>query len=116
MELLPNGFKITFTKSLKKSTSVAEQFQFKRYYYEYRKAYGSPQYGIEKVKIIGSKRMNNDKTVMVYLDKVNPGFVYQLDINKLVAEDNSALVNSLVCYTLNRMPNGDDKAPHLVRN
>ena len=116
MELLPNGFKITFTKSLEKSTSIAEQFQFKRYYYEYRKAYGSPQYGIEKIKIIGSKRMNDNKTVMVYLDKVNPGFVYQLDIKKLIAEDNSALVNPLVCYTLNRMPNGDDKAPHLVRN
>ena len=38
------------------------------------------------------------------------------DIKKLIAEDNSALVNPLVCYTLNRMPNGDDKAPHLVRN
>ena len=116
MELLPNGFKITFTKSLEKSTSIAEQIQIKRYYYEYRKAYGSPQYGIEKIKIIGSKRMNDNKTVMVYLDKVNPGFVYQLDIKKLIAKDKSALVNPLVCYTLNRMPNGDDKAPHLVRN
>ena len=37
-------------------------------------------------------------------------------IKKLIAKDKSALVNPLVCYTLNRMPNGDDKAPHLVRN
>ena len=31
------------------------------------------------------------------------------------AEDGSAVVNPLICYTLNRLTNGDDKAPHLVR-
>ena len=115
MKLLPNGFKITFTKSLAKSTSVSEQFQFKRYYYKYHQAYGSPQNGVEVVNVVGSEHHYNDKTVIVYLDKVNPGFVYQLDIKNLIAEDRSAIVNPLVCYTLNRMPNGDDKAPHLVR-
>ena len=115
MKLLPNGFKITFTKSLAKSTSVSEQFQFKRYYYKYHQAYGSPQNGVEVVNVVGSEHHYNDKTVIVYLDKVNPGFVYQLDMKNLIAEDRSAIINPLVCYTLNRMPNGDDKAPHLVR-
>jgi len=40
--------------------------------------------------------------------------VYQLDLKNVKSEDGSAVVNPLVCYTLNRLPNGDDKAPHLV--
>ena len=52
---------------------------------------------------------------MIYLDKLTPGYVYQLDLNNIVATDGSPLVNALVCYTLNRLTNGDDKAPHLVQ-
>ncbi len=53
--------------------------------------------------------------MMVYLDKMNPGYIYQLDLKGVEAEDGSAVVNPLICYTLNRLTNGDDKAPHLVR-
>ena len=52
---------------------------------------------------------------MIYLDKLTPGYVYQLDLNNIAATDGSPLVNALVCYTLNRLTNGDDKAPHLVQ-
>ena len=54
--------------------------------------------------------------MFVYLDKMNPGYIYQLDLKGVEAEDGSTVVNPLICYTLNRLANGDDKAPHLVRN
>ena len=60
-------------------------------------------------------RLGDEKTMMVYLDKMNPGYIYQLDLKGVEAEDGSAVVNPLICYTLNRLTNGDDKAPHLVR-
>ena len=115
MKLIPGGFHITFTKRLAKSTHVPDQFKFKRYYYEYRQGYGSPQNGTEAIKVAGSKRLGDEKTMMVYLDKMNPGYIYQLDLKGVEAEDGSAVVNPLICYTLNRLTNGDDKAPHLVR-
>ena len=94
---------------------MPDQFKFKRYYYEYRQGYGSPQNGTEAIKVVGSKRLGDEKTMMVYLDKMNPGYIYQLDLKGVEAEDGSAVVNPLICYTLNRLTNGDDKAPHLVR-
>ena len=115
MKLIPGGVQITFTKRLAKSTHVPDQFKFKRYYYEYRQGYGSPQNGTEAIKVAGSKRLGDEKTMMVYLDKMNPGYIYQLDLKGVEAEDGSAVVNPLICYTLNRLTNGDDKAPHLVR-
>ena len=70
MKLIPGGFQITFTKRLAKSTHVPDQFKFKRYYYEYRQGYGSPQNGTEAIKVAGSKRLGDEKTMMVYLDKM----------------------------------------------
>ena len=115
MKLLRNGFKLTFTKPLAKGAGHHDHFQFTRYYYEYRQGYGSPQLGTEAVQIAGLKLRRGDRTLMIYLDKLTPGYVYQLDLNNIAATDGSPLVNALVCYTLNRLTNGDDKAPHLVQ-
>ena len=67
------------------------------------------------MQIAGLKLLMGDRTLMIYLDKLTPGYVYQLDLNNIAAADGSPLVNALVCYTLNRLTNGDDKAPHLVQ-
>ena len=67
------------------------------------------------MQIAGLKLLMGDRTLMIYLDKLTPGYVYQLDLNNIAATDGSPLVNALVCYTLNRLTNGDDKAPHLVQ-
>ena len=115
MKLLGNGFKLTFTKPLAKGACHHDHFQFTRYYYEYRQGYGSPQLGTEAVQITGLKLLEGARTLMIYLDKLTPGYVYQLDLNNIAATDGSPLVNALVCYTLNRLTNGDDKAPHLVQ-
>ncbi len=63
----------------------------------------------------GVQLLRDGRTVIVSLAKLNPGYVYQLDLNNIAAADGSPLVNALVCYTLNRLTNGDDKAPHLVQ-
>ena len=115
MKLLRNGFKLTFTKPLAKGACHHDNFQFTRYYYEYRQGYGSPQLGKEAVQITDLKLLRGARTLMIYLDKLTPGYVYQLDLNNIAATDGSPLVNALVCYTLNRLTNGDDKAPHLVQ-
>ena len=113
MKLTERGFDLTFTHPL--GNVEATQFEFQRYYYKYHQSYGSPQLGKEAVQITDLKLLRGARTLMIYLDKLTPGYVYQLDLNNIVATDGSPLVNALVCYTLNRLTNGDDKAPHLVQ-
>jgi hypothetical protein len=115
MKLTDSGFALQFTKPLANGLAKPETFAIQRYYYAYRKDYGSPQHGREPVPVTGVQLLRDGRTVIVSLAKLNPGYVYQLDLNNIAAADGSPLVNGLVCYTLNRLTNGDDKAPHLVQ-
>ena len=112
MNLTDTGFKLTFTKPLAKV--AAENFAFQRYYYKYHQSYGSPQLGKETVKVTAVKLSKDGKSVSIDLEKLNPGYVYQLDLKNVTASDKTPALNTYICYTLNRLINGDDKAPHLT--
>ncbi len=112
MKLTQTGFNLSFTKPLAKAT--AENFIFQRYYYKYHQIYGSPQLGKEPIKVTAIKLDPDGKSISIDLEKINPGYVYQLDLKNITATDEAPLLNTLICYTLNRLTNGDDKAPHLI--
>jgi hypothetical protein len=112
MNLTDIGFKLTFTKPLAKVT--AETFAFQRYYYKYHQSYGSPQLGKEPVKVTAVKLSKDGRSVSIDLEKLNPGYVYQLDLKNVTASDKTPALNTYICYTLNRLSNGDNKAPHLT--
>ena len=112
MELTQTGFNLRFTKPLAQVAS--ENFVFQRYYYKYHQSYGSPQLGKELVKVTAVKLSKDGKSVSIDLEKLNPGYVYQLDLKNITATDKTPALNTYICYTLNRLINGDDKAPHLT--
>jgi hypothetical protein len=112
MELTETGFNLRFTKPLAQVAS--ENFVFQRYYYKYHQSYGSPQLGKELVKVTALKLSKDGKSVSIALEKLNPGYVYQLDLKNITATDKTPALNTYICYTLNRLINGDDKAPHLT--
>ena len=112
MKLTDTGFKLTFTKPLSKVT--AENFDFQRYYYKYHQSYGSPQLGKEPIKITTLNLAPDRKTISINLEKLNPGYVYQLNLKNVTASDKTPALNTYICYTLNYLTNGDDKAPHLT--
>ena len=112
MNLTDTGFKLTFTKPLTKVT--AENFAFHRYYYKYHQSYGSPQLGREPINVMSVKPSKDGKSVSIDLEKLNPGYVYQLDLKNVTASDKTPALNTYICYTLNRLINGDNKAPHLT--
>ena len=114
MKLTQAGFKLSFTKPLSKVT--AENFVFQRYYYKYHQSYGSPQLGRESIKITTLNLAPDRKSVSIGLEKLNPGYIYQLNLKNVTAADETPALNTFVCYTLNRLTNGDDKAPHLINN
>ena len=112
MNLTDTGFKLTFTKPLAKVR--AENFAFQRFYYKYHQSYGSPQLGKEPIKVTAVKLSKDGKSVSIDLEKLNPGYVYQLDLKNVTASDKTPALNTYICYTLNRLSNGDNKAPHLT--
>ena len=112
MKLTRTGFQLTFTKPLAKV--AAENFAFQRYYYKYHQGYGSPQLGRELVMVTALKLSDNGKSVSIDLAKLNPGYIYQLDLKNITATDKTLLLNTFICYTLNRLTNGNNTAPHLI--
>ena len=112
MNLTDTGFKLTFTKPLAKVT--AENFAFQRFYYKYHQSYGSPQLGREPINVMSVKPSKDGRSVSIDLEKLNPGYVYQLDLKNVTASDKTPALNTYICYTLNRLINGDNKAPHLT--
>ena len=112
MKLTQTGFNLKFTKPLAQAAS--ENFVFQRYYYKYHQSYGSPQLGKEPIKVTAVKLSKDGKSVSIDLEKLNPGYVYQLDLKNITTTDKIPALNTYICYTLNRLINGDDKAPHLT--
>jgi glucose/arabinose dehydrogenase len=112
MNLTKSGFNLTFTKSLAKVST--ESFAFQRYYYKYHRGYGSPQLGKEPIKVTHLKLSPDGKSVSLSLDKLNPGYVYQLTLKKITSTDKTPVLNTFICYTLNRLTNGNSTAPHLI--
>ena len=85
MKLTKRGFDLTFTHPL--GNVEAAQFEFQRYYYKYHQSYGSPQLGKEAIAVTTLEMDKNGKTVSLALDKLNPGYVYQLTLKNVTAKD-----------------------------
>ena len=83
MNLTDTGFKLSFPKPLSKVT--AENFAFQRYYYKYHQGYGSPQIGKEPIKVTALNLAPDRKSVSIDLEKLNPGYVYQLNLKNVTA-------------------------------
>jgi hypothetical protein len=103
MNLTQDGFKLTFTRPLAHGVgSVPQDYKFTNYYYEYHQAYGSNKFGVKEVKVTGVKVSADRKEAYITLDKLQPGYVYYLQLDKRVAsEDGMPLANKKLWYTLN---------------
>src|SRR5690606_30637197 len=70
MHLTNDGFDLTFTQPINKELALnPDNYQFKHYYYEYHKKYGSPQMDIQEVPVMKIKVSSNRKKVSIVLDK-----------------------------------------------
>lgn len=104
MNLTATGFDLTFTHPV--DINIAKNprtYQFKRYYYNYHKTYGSDQMDMQAVEVSEVRISDDRRRVSVSLDDMRAGYVYEMQVQGLQAENQSKLINSLVCYTLNRL-------------
>ena len=110
MTLTNKGFDIRFTKPLAAATT-ATSFDFKRYFYEYHEAYGSDRDDIAKINVSTSTLSADKTTISLTLDDLKPGYVYELNLKDVKAADGSEVINTLVCYTINRLRDGTPAPP-----
>ena len=111
MSLTDDGFQVSFTKPLDAATVRPEAFVFKRYYYEYHQAYGSPIEGAKAISVPSVSLSKDGLEATVKLAELKAGFLYELTLKGIAARDGSALVNPLITYTANHLRDGSGPPP-----
>jgi glucose/arabinose dehydrogenase len=102
MNVTPQGFDLTFTHPVDKSVAgMAENYQFKRYYYNYHKEYGSKQMDLQPVKVTNVQISPDGKKVSLRLAEMKPGYVYEMQVQGMKSHNQLGLLNNTVYYTLN---------------
>ncbi len=104
MHITKKGFDLTFTHPVDKKLAVRpEAYPFKRYYYEYHQAYGSRQFDLQPVPVKKVKVSRDRKRVSVELAEMKPGYVYELNVTGVQSREGKPVLNTLICYTVNKL-------------
>ncbi len=105
MHAKPDGFELTFTQPLD-SVAAADpkSYQMETYCYVYRADYGSPV--VDKTKPTIDKVVvgPDNKTVRLYLSKLEEGHIHELHANGVRSISGLPLLHPEAYYTLNYLP------------
>ena len=116
MSLTEKGFDLTFTRPVDPETARdTSSYRFKHYYYKYSQSYGSDRRDVQPVNVTAVEVSPNRKQVSVSLEELKRGYVYQLNLNGVQAQDGTPLTNKTAYYTINKLrqpgPKERDDAP-----
>lgn len=101
----PNGFKITFTKSVEPSTGTApESYAISSFTHPYHAGYGGPEIEKKKHEVKSVQLAADGLSAKIVLDELEPGFVYEFDLVKLRSSDREELLHRNAFYTVNEIP------------
>jgi hypothetical protein len=102
----PDGFKVTFTKPVDSLTgNSTESYKLSAFTHSYHAGYGGPEID-QYIPVVKAVRLAGDGlTASLVLDKLLPGFVYELDLVRLRSRDQDELLHRNAFYTVNEIPN-----------
>jgi hypothetical protein len=104
MELTKDGFTVTFTLPMnREEASNPNNYQFRHYFYEYHKKYGSDQFDVQSVPVLSVELSSDGLKATLRMDTIKAGYIYELKLNNLPTESGQQLSNSLICYTVNKV-------------
>jgi hypothetical protein len=105
MHLTAKGFELVFTRPVHEAAAaLPSSYKFKRYYYKYHSTYGALQSELEDVPVTAVKLSADRLRASLELEDVVAARVYELNVEGLKsADDGSPMLNTLICYTLNRL-------------
>lgn len=103
MKLTSAGFDLSFTQPVnRESVENLANYKVRRYRYEYHQKYGSPQLDLQDIPVKKVSVAEDDR-VSLELEKLDPGFIYELRLENIESEKGDSLRNNLICYTANRL-------------
>lgn len=101
----PDGFKITFTKPVDQVTgSSKDSYAISAFTHPYHGAYGGPEIEKHQAGIKAVTLAEDGMSARVVLDEMKRGFVYELDLVRLLSRDNEKLLHRHAYYTINEIP------------
>ncbi|MFK8161586.1 MAG: plastocyanin/azurin family copper-binding protein [Lewinella sp.] len=100
------GFDVEFTKPVNPVSVKASAFTIQNFTYIYHHNYGSPVVDIEDNSITSATLLPDGKTVRLVLDKLRPGYIYELKLEGPRAADGTNLLHDFAYYTMNAIPGG----------
>ncbi len=101
----PDGFKVTFTKPVDPVTGNApESYAISAFTHPYHAGYGGPEIEQHQPGVAAVALADDGLSVKITLEKLQQGFVYELDLARLRSRDNEELLHRNAFYTVNEIP------------
>jgi glucose/arabinose dehydrogenase len=116
MELTPKGFLFTFTQPVEsKFAQDKKNWPFSRYFFEYRRAYGSPRSDEMPVEIKEISISEDGRQVEIELSELKAWHIHEVKIQNLISQTGENLSNNYIVYTLNRLLDNTPPDPLQVK-
>lgn len=100
------GFDLVFTKPVSQATVKTAAITIQNFTYLYHQKYGSPAVDIQDNNLLSATILPDGKTVRVVVDKLRPGYIYEVKLKGVRAQDGSGLLHDFAYYTMNAVPGG----------
>ncbi len=101
----PDGFKVTFTKPVEPITGRSpESYSISAFTHPYHAGYGGPEIEKRKPGVKAVSLAADGLSARITLEKLDRGFVYELDLARLRSRDQEELLHRNAFYTVNEIP------------
>ncbi len=101
----PDGFQVTFTKPVEPITGNSpSSYAISAFTHPYHAGYGGPEIDKHQPEVKSVTLAEDGLSVKLVLEKLDPGFVYELDLVRLRSRDQDELLHRNAFYTVNEVP------------
>ena len=108
LKLTTKGFKLWFTKQIKKKSFDSKKIKIRSFRYEYGYRYGSSEKDKKEHQIVA---VNGTGPFEIIIDELVAGRIYERNKPELTSEDNQKIHDPFVQYTVNRLKRPETKFP-----
>lgn len=101
----PDGFKVTFTKPVEPITGKSpSSYTISAFTHPYHAGYGGPEIEQHKPEVKSVTLAADGLSAVITLEKLDQGFVYEIDLVHLLSRDGEELLHRNAFYTVNEVP------------